>query len=300
MDMEKEIRIRERKEDGCTLAVVAGGGSLPLYIAREAVCRGFKVYTLLVKGHATGNGKAAGGSATSRNLYQEVSVETAEIDPGQLQKLIDWLQERHINRIVMAGKVEKKDLFGSFQPDRRLLSLLNKLQQTGDDRLLRALGAELSGEGIEIIPQGEFLTPLLAPAGEELGPPPPAEVLEEMEFGFRVAKEIGRLDIGQTVVVKEGTVLAVEAVEGTDEAILRGAELGGEGIIVAKTSKPGQDLHFDLPTVGPKTMEILARVGARGLVVETERTLLVDREVLLRTAREAGIYFWALRENGKD
>jgi DUF1009 family protein len=213
---------------------------------------------------------------------------------GQLGKIIRTFKAAGVRRAVMAGGVSRGRLFQDFRPDLRALNLIRRVGPGKDDQLLRAVAAELEQEGIAIAPSTLFLEDLLAGPGQLNGRPPSAAELEDIQFGFQVAKELGRLDLGQCVVVRRQVVVALEAIEGTDDTIRRGGRLAGAGTVVVKVSKPHQDLRFDVPAVGPHTILAMREVQASALAVEAGKTLIFDRPEMLTLADQAGIAVWGL------
>ncbi len=189
----------------------------------------------------------------------------------------------------MAGGVSKKFMFGDIKPDLRALSLLLRLKDRKDDTILRTLAEELEGEGIIINEATAYIKSILAEHGTLTKREPTPEEWNDIEFGVEIAREIGRIDIGQCVVVKNRAVLAIEAIEGTDEAIRRGGRLGNHGAVIVKVRKPGQDIRFDLPTVGPDTIKSMQEVDASVLAVEAGMTVMIDRDTLIKSADETGI-----------
>jgi DUF1009 family protein len=173
--------------------------------------------------------------------------------------------------------------------DERALAVLAGVKERGDDALLRAVAADLESEGLSVVDSTRYLEDRLTCAGQLAGPAPDPVTQADLTLGLRVAKGLGSYDVGQSVVVKEGSVLAVEAVEGTDAAIRRGAELGGAGAVVVKASKPNQDLRFDVPVIGPGTIDLARRCGIVAIGLEEGRTLIVERERTLARAEEHGI-----------
>jgi DUF1009 family protein len=186
----------------------------------------------------------------------------------------------------MIGKVTKEVLYkaGAIVPDLRAIKILASVPDRKDDTIMNAIVKEIESEGIIVMDQTELIKPLLPKPGVLTKRQPTPEELADMEFGFEMAKAIGGLDIGQTVVVKNRAVMAVEAIEGTDACILRGGFLGKGGVIVAKTAKPSQDQRFDIPGFGTKTMESMIHAGATGIVIEAGNTLVVDREKTIAMA----------------
>lgn len=202
---------------------------------------------------------------------------TAWMRVGQLGKMLDAAKASGAQHAIMAGQIAPKNLF-DLRPDVKALLLLATIKERNAATLFGAIADALAKIGIELLPATTFLDDQLAPAGHIAGPKLKDRGLEDAAFGVRIAKETSRLDIGQTVVVKNGTVLAVEAFEGTNDAIERGGRLGRGGGLAVKVSKPGQDLRFDVPVIGEQTVETAARVGLQGIVAEAGAVLLLGRE----------------------
>jgi len=208
---------------------------------------------------------------------------------GELGALIEALKEGGVGRVLLLGGIDKRRAIQTMRLDARGLEVVRRLKARGDDALLGAFARELEGEGIEVLDSRQWLSSWLTPEGVLTEIEPSEQQQQDVALGISVLDHIGSLDIGQTVVVKEGVILAVEAIEGTDEAILRGGRLGGSGSVVVKGSKPMQDLRFDVPVVGPATLERMVEVGARVLALEAGRTFLLDRERMCQKAVQAGI-----------
>ncbi len=258
------------------LGLIAGNGIFPRLVASGARAAGVPVVAVAHRGE------------TEPELEAEVQ-QCTWVRVGELGKIIKALKSGGCRQAVMAGGIAKVKLFGGFKPDLRGATFLAKTRSVQDDKLLRGIASELEADGIEVIPSTEYLPELLPEPGVLSRKKPKARDREDVLFGRRVARMTGTFEIGQTVVVQAGLVLAIEAVEGTDAAIRRGGELGRGGAVVVKASKPGQDLRFDVPAVGPKTIDLMAEVGAKVLAVEARRTLLLERDRLLAAADEAGI-----------
>ena len=263
------------------IGLIAGNGQFPLLFAQAAQNQG---YQLIAIAH---RGETDPALATLVHELHWVYV-------GQLGKIIRTLKTAGVRRAVMAGGLSRGRLFQEFRPDLRALNLIRRVGGGKDDRLLRAVAAELEAEGITIAPSTLFLEELLAAQGQLSRRPPTAAELLDMDFGFRVAKEIGRLDIGQCVVVRRQVVVALEAIEGTDETIRRAGRLAGAGTVVVKVSKPHQDLRFDVPAVGRQTILAMAEAQAAVLAVEAGKTLIFDRPEMVNLADEADIAVWGL------
>lgn len=259
------------------IALLAGVGRLPVEFAKAARGLGYTVLAIsLVPG-------------TEHDLA-EAAAELKHISVGQLDQIIQTLKEWQVQDVTMIGKVTKELLYtGQISLDDRLKKLLLTLPNQNDDTLMLAFVRELAQEGLRALDQTELLRSFMPQAGVLTKAQPNPAMVKDMEFGLAMAKQLGGLDIGQTVVVKDGAVMAVEAIEGTDAAILRGGKLAGQGAIVAKAAKPQQDQRFDVPSVGLKTVESIVAVNGAGLVIEAGRTLLVDQEQVLALAEKHGL-----------
>ncbi|MFA6465544.1 MAG: UDP-2,3-diacylglucosamine diphosphatase LpxI, partial [Desulfurivibrionaceae bacterium] len=194
------------------------------------------------------------------------------------------------------GAITKTKIFKDVWPDLKGLTLWNKIDARQDDAILRAVAEALEKEGIHVLESTLYLKDLLFPKGVLTKKKPTAEQIEDIRFGWQTARAIGALDIGQCVVVRDRTVLAVEAIEGTDAAISRGGALGKEKAVVVKVKKPKQDFRFDLPAIGEKTIETMASVKGAVLAVETGQALLFDREAVIEAANRAGIVVAGVEE----
>ncbi len=219
---------------------------------------------------------------TDPALAREVD-EIAWLRVGQLGKLTRQLKAWGLQRAIMCGQIAPGNLF-DLRPDFRALLLLAKLRERNAETIFGAIADELAGSGVTLLPATTYLEDLLPAPGHLAGPRPGSRALADAAFGMRIAKESSRLDIGQSVVVKKGTVLAVEAFEGTDECIKRGGALGRGGATLCKVSKPNQDFRFDVPVIGPRTLESAAAAGVTTIVVEAHRTLLLERDSLFALA----------------
>jgi DUF1009 family protein len=263
------------------IGLIAGRGQFPLLFAQAAQQQGAAVIAVAHRGE------------TDPALAAFVT-EIHWVSVGQLSKIIDIFKAAGVRRAVMAGGIRRGRLFREFRPDWRALNVIRRAGAGRDDRLLRAVADELEAEDITIAPSTLFLHDLLAGIGQlSRRPPSPAE-LEDINLGLRVAKELGRLDLGQCVVVRRQVVVALETIEGTDETIRRGGTLAGAGAVVVKVSKPEQDLRFDVPAVGLTTIATMREVKAAVLAVEAGMTLIFDRPEMLKQASRAGIAVWGL------
>ncbi len=263
------------------IGLIAGNGIFPLEFARAAREKGLSVIAVAHEGE------------TREDLAPLVDA-IFWVKVGQLGKIIAIFKEQGIRDVLMAGGIKKTRLFGDASPDLRGIAFLARMLYKKDDAMLRGVAEELESEGITVRESTLYLPNLLAPAGVLTRRKPSREEQRDIEFGWHMAKEIGRLDIGQTIVVKDQAVLAVEAIEGTDEAIRRGARFCKEGAVVVKICKPTQDVRFDLPAVGTETIRIMQEVKASCLAVEAGRTILFEREQVVRDADRSGISIVAM------
>lgn len=268
------------------IGLIAGNGDFPLEFARAAKQKGLTVVTVAHEGE----------TLPELARFSDVIV---WVKVGQLGKLIKAFQHEGVTDVLMAGGITKTALFGGAMPDFRGAAFLARMIAKKDDSLLRGIAAELESEGITVRESTLYLDSLLAPAGVLTRRQPSKDELKDIAFGWQLAKEVGRLDIGQTVVVKDLAVLAVEAIEGTDEAIRRGGGLCKEGAVVVKICKPQQDLRFDLPATGLRTIETMESVKARCLAIEAGKTIMMQKDALLARANEADIAVVALDGEGK-
>ena len=259
-----------------TLLIIAGNGRYPFQLAAAARRAGVKRLCAAAFEHET-----------DPALSAEVD-DLRWLRVGQLGKLIAYAKESGAHHAIMAGQLAPKNLF-DLRPDFAALLLLAKLKERNAETLFGAVADALAKHGIELLPATTFLDEYLAPEGHFAGPKPRRRVHDDIAFGLRIAKEVSRLDIGQTVVVRNGTVLAVEGFEGTNDAIKRGALLGRGQAVAVKVSKPDQDFRFDVPVIGPLTLEAGAAAGLSALAVEAGRTLLVEPERLRALADEHNI-----------
>ncbi len=271
--MKSSEKTGSKKSD--VIGLIAGGGQFPLMAAQAARKQGLRVVAVALLGE------------TDTGLSEEVD-HLVWIKLGQLGRLIKAFKKHGVRNALMAGGIRKRRMF-EIRPDLRALSVVSKLAVFHDDDILRALARELAGEGIEIVSSISYLPQLLAPPGCFTKRRPSKTEKEDIQFGWKVATKLGELDIGQCVVLRKKTVLAVEAIEGTDETILRGGKLAREKAVVVKTSKPGQDLRFDVPSVGLETIKVMSRVNASVLAVEAEKSLLFDKSDMIEYANRAGI-----------
>ncbi|MEI6491942.1 MAG: UDP-2,3-diacylglucosamine diphosphatase LpxI [Verrucomicrobiota bacterium] len=264
-----------------SLFLIAGSGDYPRLVIESARSAGVRRLALV-----------AFEGETQPEL-ESLADEVYRMKVGQLGKLLDAAKKSGATKALMAGQIAPGNLF-NLRPDLRALVVIARLKVRNAETLFGAVASELASAGVEILPATTFLEDHIAGRGHLAGPRLKPRQTEDLEFGFRVAKESSRLDIGQTVVVKNGTVLAVEAFEGTNEAILRGGRLGRGGSTMVKVSKPGQDIRFDVPVIGTKTLETAAEARIQSIGVEAGATLLLDRAKVTEAADALAITIYGL------
>lgn len=257
------------------LGLIAGNRSLPLVFAAQARAMGVK--RLVAVGFQGETDPALAG------LVEEL----VWVKVGQLSKMIRAFTDRDIHHCVMAGQVAPRNLY-EVRPDLRAMGVLLRLKQKNAHTIFGAIAEELKKDGVELVAGTPWLKPLMKGAGFAMGPVVSKERQTDIAFGFRIAKEISRLEIGQTVVVKDGTVLAVEGFEGTDKCLVRGGELAGPegGAVAVKVAKENHDLRFDIPCMGPQTLETCVAAGIAALAFEAGRSLLLEEERCAQLAKQ--------------
>lgn len=265
-----------------SIFLIAGSGRYPALVARAARVAGVSRVAM-----AAFEGETEQATADLADTVTWMRV-------GQLGKLLDAAKASGASESIMAGQIAPKNLF-DLRPDVKALMLLATIKERNAETLFGAIAGALEKVGVTLLPATTFLEDHLAPEGHFAGPKLKAREIEDAAFGMRIAKETSRLDIGQTVVVKNGTVLAVEAFEGTNEAIERGGRVGRGGGFVVKVSKPGQDLRFDVPVVGEQTVEVAAKAGLRGIVAEAGAVLLLDRAEVTAVAEKHGLSLFGVK-----
>lgn len=262
--------------DPNTIGIIAGGGQFPLLFIEAAQKAGRRVMVIAHK------------NETDQRVA-DAADDVCWVKLGQLGKLISWFKSRGVAETVFLGTITKTQIFRDIMPDLKALTLWNKIDSKQDDAILRAIAGALEKDGIKVRESTMYLEHLLFPTGVLSRKKPSKQQRRDIEFGWQHARAIGRLDIGQCVVVRDLTVVAVEAIEGTDAAIKRGGALAKEKAVVVKVKKPNQDFRFDLPATGVQTIESLKSVKGAVLAVEAGQALLFDREAMVRAADEAGI-----------
>ena len=257
-----------------SLGIIAGNRSLPLLLARQARQMGVKRLVAVAFDGET--------DPTLAPLVDEI----VWIKVGQLAKLINAFTDRGVKQCVMVGQIAPKNLY-DVRPDLRGLGLLLRLKEKNAHTIFGAIAGVLRKDGVELIEATPWLEPLMPGMGFLLGPKPSEQQQADIGFGFGIAKEVSRLEIGQTAVVKEGTVLAVEGFEGTDKCLARGGELAGKdgGAVAVKVAKVGHDMRFDIPCVGPKTLETCASARIAVFAFEAGRSLVLEEEACAALAR---------------
>ena len=253
------------------VGLIAGNGHLPRMLANSLRAAGYRVVAM---GHI---------GETKEDL--ENCVDTLKwVHIGELDKLIHLLLEAGVKKAFLAGGISKTHFFSKARPDARALKVLSRLQGKKDDAILRAVAEEVESVGIRVKSPVPFLGANMAMEGCWTERKPTEREEKDISFGWRMAKGVGRLDVGQSVVVKDEIVLAIEAIEGTDETIRRGGMLGRGDVVVVKVCKPKQDLRFDLPVIGPETVEVLKEARASALAVEAGKTIVIEKERVIREA----------------
>jgi DUF1009 family protein len=258
------------------LGIIAGNGVYPRLLADAARKAGVKKIIA-----------AAFTDETDPVLVQHVDlIEWMRV--GQLNRLLKFFNEHKVHHAIMAGQIAPKNLF-DLRPDWKALLLLGKLKERNAESIFAAIANELTRIDVELLPATTFLEDCLVPAGLIAGAKLSRREEEDVDLGWKIAKEIARLDIGQTVMVKNGTVVVVEAFEGTNEAIRRGGALAREGAVIVKVAKPNQDMRFDVPVIGRETISVAAEAKIRVIALEAGRTLLLEKDEVILAAQRAKI-----------
>ncbi|NLA57854.1 MAG: LpxI family protein [Firmicutes bacterium] len=270
-----------------TIAILAGKGNLPLVAAQGARAQGYRVIVV--------------------GLLGEVAPELARlahanypVTLGQWQSIIDILKMEKVQDVYLIGGVSKGLLFGNLHLDERIRRLLAGLGEKNDNAVIEAFVDDLAREGMTVRPQIDLLQEIMPGPGVLTNGQPSSGAWADIRYGWRIAKAIAGLDIGQTVVVKDGAVLAVEAIDGTDATISRGGRLAQGGGVVVKVAKPAQDMRFDLPTIGQGTLQTAIEAGIQVIALEAGKTLVMDRDALIRQADAAGVAIVLVDEQEMD
>ncbi|MBI3814797.1 MAG: UDP-2,3-diacylglucosamine diphosphatase LpxI [Nitrospinae bacterium] len=263
------------------LGLIAGSGSLPAILASEASSSGAQVISIAF-------------TEESAKLLKPFSASVYHYGVGEAGKILKCLKNEGVRDVALVGKVEKRFLFQNFKFDLRAIKILSRLRNRNDDTIMHAIVNELEREGINVVDQMLFLKRLFPSKGALTKNISNDRENKDIEYGLKIAKDIAGLDIGQTVVVKDRAVLAVEAIEGTDEAIQRGCGLCNGGAVVVKVAKPKQDPRFDVPTIGVKTIETMIKGKASALAIEADKTMVAGRDEVIKTAEENGVSITAV------
>jgi DUF1009 family protein len=261
--------------DEC-VGLVAGEGELPAIVVRAMLARGLDIVAI----------------ALSDTMYAQLQPWVQRLHcfgAGQGNKIIEALKHEGVRDLVLIGKVSKDVLFRRWRFDSRAWRVLRRAKSFQDDVLLAEIIREFESEGMHVVEQTHFLTDLCPKEGVLTRRRPTRRECQDIEYGFSAARSVGELGIGQTIVVKHGTILAVEGMEGTDEAIIRGCRLAHEGAVVIKVSRPGQDPRLDMPTVGMKTLQVMHDGRATVLAIEAGKTLVIEHTAFPQAADAAGI-----------
>lgn len=254
-----------------SIGLIAGNGRFPFLVAQQIKKDNNRVVAVALVGE------------TDPSL-EKIVDKIIWLPLGKLQKLIDFFKKEAISEAIMAGQAKHAKLFAGLKLDLRSIKLLGSIKNKKADSILGAVAGELSKDGIKLLPSHRYLKHLLPKPGVLAGRKLSKEEQKDVDFGRRIAKQIAGLDIGQTVVVKDRCVLAVESLEGTDQCIKRAATLGRDNIIVIKVAKPNQDFRFDIPVIGPGTIKVMADVKGRAIAIDAGMTLLIDKEELIDIA----------------
>jgi DUF1009 family protein len=257
--------------------LIAGNGDFPFLVLEGARSRGIEMAVIAIREEAS-----QGLERVAKRLHW--------VSLGELSRTIELLHQEGVKHAVMAGQVKHNKIFSAIRPDWRLAKLLLSLPAKNTDSLIGAVARVLGDEGIELVDSTKFLGALLPEAGILTHRAPDVAEAQDIEYGRKVARQIAGLDLGQMVVVRDRACVAIEAMEGTDETIERAARItGGQRLVVVKVSKPQQDMRFDVPVIGLATIQVMKRSNATALAIDAGRTLLFDRDELIRAADDAGI-----------
>jgi len=267
-----------------SLGIIAGNGRYPILLAEAARARGVKRIAIV------------GFSGETASEVEKLADDYTKLRVGQLGGLCNYFRDQKITQAIMAGQIAPGNLF-DLLPDLKGALLLARLKERNAETIFAAIANELKKAGVELLPATTFLEDCLPEPGHIAGPKLSGQQLDDVALGFRVAKETSRLDIGQSVVVKKGTVVAVEAFEGTDAAMERGGRLGKGDVVLVKVSKPNQDFRFDVPVIGTRTMEQARDCDVKVIACEARRTLLLDRKLVLEQAARWRISLFAADES---
>ncbi len=265
------------------LGLIAGNGRFPFLVAAAARRAGRRVVAVAIREEAD-------------PALEAEADETHWVSLGQLGKAIDALKGAGVHEAVMAGQVKHRQIFSDVVPDLKLMAVIARLALKNTDSLLGGVADALEREGIRLLPSVALLAEQMASPGAMTRKGPSRDEQKDIDYGREIGRALTKLDLGQTVVVKDRAAVALEAMEGTDETIERAGRIAGPGVVVVKLAKPRQDMRFDVPVVGEATIRTMARAKARVLSVEAGKTLLIDRPAVIRAAEEGGIVVWGTAE----
>jgi DUF1009 family protein len=263
------------------LGLIAGNGRFPFLVLDAARARGHQVTIIAIKGETF--------PEIEQSAAREPRAAVHWISLGQLGTLLRVFKDAGVTQAVMAGQVKHTSIFSGAFPDMTLLGVISRLRSKNTDALIAAVADVMREHGIELLDSTAYLQPLLAAAGTLTARAPSASECADLEFGYRMADAIAGLDIGQTICVRDRAVVAVEAMEGTDETIGRAGRLAGPGVVVVKVAKPNQDMRFDVPVVGVPTIDVMRGAGATVLSIDAGRTLVFEGDAVVAAADAAGI-----------
>ncbi len=290
-DEASALNSRDReKSERKVLGLIAGAGNLPTVAARLLRELGYSI-------------RLVGFEGLTDPLVAAEVEQSRFLPLGRLEAMAKALSEMEIRQLLLLGKVPKSLLYeegGIIEPDEEAIRLLANQRERADEPLMQAIAGWIESRGFELCDQGEILASLLAPLGSQSAREPSPGELEDYEIGRSVVARLGHAGVGQCVVVRQGSVLAVEAIEGTDDTIRRAGRLGGRGATVVKASRPGQDRRFDLPAIGVGTIEAMIDCGASALAVEAGSTLIIDRKAVASAADQADIAIWGYRSESSS
>ncbi len=264
------------------LGLIAGNGRFPFLVLDAARSMGHEVTVVAIKEEAFKDLEQAASRPGPAASVHWISL-------GQLGGWLKILKQAGVTQAVMAGQVKHTKIFGGIVPDLTALSVLTRLKSRNTDAIIAAVADVMRDNGVELVDSTSLLKPMLASAGSMSERLPTQDEQKDLDFGYRMADAIAGLDIGQTIAVKHQAVVAVEAMEGTDETIARAGHLAGPGVSIVKVAKPGQDMRFDVPVVGLATIQAMRIAGATVLSLDAGKALMFDRETMLASANEAGI-----------
>jgi len=260
-----------------TLGLIAGNGKFPLLFAKQARSKNYSVIAAGIKGDT---------SFLLRPLVDQLSM----FHVGNLKSMFDYFKRNGISKVIMAGQVNPENLFKrDVALDEEFKNIFSAIENRKADTIFKAIAEKLKEQGMELVDSTFLLDDYLAPKGTLTKRGPTKLELEDIEFGKNIARTMGEIDVGQTVVVKDKAIVAIEAMEGTDSCILRGGQIAKEDAVIVKMSKPSQDFRFDVPVIGSRTIKHLIRAKASCIAIEAEKTILVDRDKMVKLANKNSI-----------